>query len=302
MGVIDSFQISAHSPGKIMKNFKFSNLSIFCYEDYRQFLQDIFNLMVAKNPAYSYRKLSEDLGFSSAGYIRQVIKGQRNLGKTGQRVLVTRLGMNASESDYLREMVRLSHAGSGQEQMHRDALRIRRNSQKNRFLITQPYEYYLSNRMCSVIPLLISVYQESFRADSLWISRKINIKTNLCEIDSALTFLLREKLIIKDQGQYQVVYKQIVAGNGERSLVIRRAHEHILEEAMKSLLRPVENREFGHSTLVIPADAKGIVKEKVRAMQEDFKNWIEHSVIKKNSTGKSKLIAVFNTQFYTILD
>lgn len=285
-----------------MKNAKFSNLSIFCYEDYRQFLQDIFNLKVAKNPSYSYRKLSDELGFSSAGYIRQVITGQRNLGKSGQRILVASLGMNASEASYLRDMVSLSLNPEETSDKYREVLRTHRNRQKNCFLITEPYQYYLSNRMCSVIPLLISIYQDEFRADSLWISRKLNISSSPSEIDSALTFLLRQNLIVRDQNRYQVVYKQIQAGNGERSLAIRKAHECLLNEAMNSLLLSVENREFGHSTLVIPADAKDMIKEKVRNMQDDFKHWIEHTLIKNEDLGKSKLIAVFNTQFYTILD
>jgi uncharacterized protein (TIGR02147 family) len=74
--------------------------------DYRTVLKGAFADRVSRNPAYSVRAFSRDLGVAPS-FLAEVLKGQKNVSQEGGLKIARSLGMQKTEADYFCLLVQL---------------------------------------------------------------------------------------------------------------------------------------------------------------------------------------------------
>ncbi len=56
-----------------------TKISVFEYDNYREFLRDSYEYLKAANPKYSYRYFSKSAGFKSSSVMKMIMDGKRNM-------------------------------------------------------------------------------------------------------------------------------------------------------------------------------------------------------------------------------
>lgn len=90
-------------------------ISVFAYADYRLFLKEYYELAHQKDRKFSHRYISSRLGFASASWFHDVLKGRTNLAGTHLVKLAALLKLKDKEADYLEALVHFNQAGSIEE-------------------------------------------------------------------------------------------------------------------------------------------------------------------------------------------
>lgn len=86
-------------------------MSIFAYDDYRLYLQDLLTEKKEKNSRYSKRAWSTKLGIDNTLF-HKILKGERNLPQESVAVLSKGLELSPAESEYFQCMVDYDQCGS----------------------------------------------------------------------------------------------------------------------------------------------------------------------------------------------
>ena len=133
-----------------------TEVCVYSFQDYREYLQNIYEYRKNNIEYYSYRRFSRDLGFSSFGYIRNIIHGKKNLGETGVFKISESLKFNNREREYFKELVSYGQAATADDKKkYKQALSELAPSKYQR-IIQEDLSYFLTNRACSILgPLVI---------------------------------------------------------------------------------------------------------------------------------------------------
>lgn len=270
--------------------------NLYDYDDYRKFLSDIFVVRQKKNPKYSMRKFGKDLDFSSPNHIADIIKGTKNLGLTGLRRIVSRLDLDKSQLEYLTNLVQLNHCDSDQERL---ALLTRLHDSKSNtgsFKISQKNAYFLTNRMCAIINILIDLYPNRFVPDPMWILRRTRVNASIDDIRSALIFMIKNKFISCENGEYTNQTQEIFSDDESYAKWVQNAHRCLLQEGELALKFPLEEREFASITASLPRENIEELKNRIKLFREDLHQWIQN----KNQNSDKRLGLSINIQMYPI--
>ena len=274
-------------------------ISIYSYLNYREFLLDIYKLIKEDDQSYSYRKFSGDLGFSSLGYIRNVIIGNKNLGKSGLFKISEYFDMNLKERDYFEEIVKYDHASTVEEKKSCLEKIKRISPTKFHRTITDDLSYFLANRACSLIGPLILIYGNDFSPEPLWIAEKLKIKLSESEIKKALLFLIEKEIIIVNNGTYQYQSRALRAQDAKTPTSrIQKFHKSILKESEHFLDISVEEREFNSQTMTIPKKKIEGLKEKIKEKNIELVKWIHNGEPKDGN--QPKICVSINSQMYPL--
>lgn len=82
-------------------------MSIYEFDNISDYLQAIYEFKKAKNPQFSLRALSDQLGFSSSGAFNQMLKKKRPFPKNSIKKISVLLSLSDQETNYLKGHQRL---------------------------------------------------------------------------------------------------------------------------------------------------------------------------------------------------
>ena len=242
------------------------------------------------------RKFSKDLGFSSPNHMTDVINGTKKLGKQGMEKIIEVLEFPQDEREYFNFLVELSHCKSDFEKvqkLERLSKMVNRNEVR---VIEDKASYFLTNRMCTIISILINIYKEEFSPDPVWIMRRVRIKSSLLEIQSALLFMLNNGFISCENGSYQNKTQNISSPDESINGEIKKAHKGLLRESCEALDLNVSNREFASITASIPCSEIPELKDKIKKIREELSIWI----FNKSKNSQDEVGVTINIQMYPV--
>ena len=269
---------------------------IYDFDNYRDFLNFVFKQRKSRNPNYSMRKFSKDLGFSSPNHMTDVINGTKKLGRQGKEKILEILDFKEGERDYFNLLVELGHCKSDLEKVkkleHLDHLL----SRKDILVIEDKASYFLTNRMCTIISILISIYKDDFSPDPVWMMRRVKVDTSLLEIQSALIFMLNNGFVSCENGRYQNRALNISSPDESVNRDVKKAHKALLEESVRALDLSVTTREFASITASIPRDEIPGLKDKIKKIREELNMWI----FNKCKKSQDEVGVTINIQMYPI--
>lgn len=242
------------------------------------------------------RKFSKDLGFSSPNHMTDVINGTKKLGKQGMEKILEVLAFPKDEREYFNFLVELGHCKTDFEKVKKLENLSRLVNKKEVLVIGDKASYFLTNRMCTIISILINIYKENFSPDPVWIMRRIRVKASLLEIQSALIFMINNGFISCENRCYQNKAQNISSPDECISGEVKKAHKGLLEESCNALDLNVSMREFASITASIPCSEIAELKDKIKKIREELSIWI----FNKSKNSQDEVGVTINIQMYPV--
>lgn len=266
------------------------------YFSCEEFLDSLYHSRHKRNPAYSMRKFSRDLGFSSSSHLSDVIRGKKKLGIRGRESVMDHLQMNPVE----RAWFQLINDRSGKQSAQiGDTLSGFINLPAVWLHRTRPMLRDLSweeRRTCTVILALFQVFSSEFRNDPLWICRRSGIRLQEARVRSCLNLLHKRKLLTRDPSPASVAEQpqddhQIQSDSSEKLYCYK-----LLAESGEAMQAKHNQCQFRNETYLISREDYTILKMKIEEFQNRLHSWASFkAVLPGNAVGVS-----FNTQLYPI--
>lgn len=228
---------------------------IFTYTDYRAFLTDYYYHHKAINPAFSYQYLADKAGFTSRGYLHNIISGLKNLGKSATIKLTKALSLNVREADYFENLVSFNQALTLDERNYFfNKLNVINSNRRNEATISElrkeHHEFYSAWYM-SVIRSLIDMHP--FSGDYTWLADNVFPRIKPREAQRSVELLEKLGMIQQNKdGHYSVTNKTITAGPEIVQLGLQNFQietNRLAEKAIREL--PRNNRHISGLTLGI---------------------------------------------------
>lgn len=249
-------------------------LSVFGYTDYRTYLKDFYEFRKDSQHGYSYRNFSKAAGFTSPNILKLVIDGTRNISPDATQKFVKALGLKGQMAEYFQTLVRMNQAKSDADKEYYLTMLQKLTPQAKRRDLNIESLRYLSHWLYPVIREMVALPE--FRDDPYWIARRLIGKAQVAEIAQSLQFLVREGFIEKDEktGGFLPQDNMVLSSDEVKSLAIRNYHRQMLETAKEVLeTLPVEEREFGALTMVVPEASLSELKYKLKTFRRELHTW-----------------------------
>ena len=85
-------------------------IDLFDYVDYRRYLHDYYHLRKSRQPFFSCRFIAQKVGFRSASFFSQLIRGRTNMSPSMALRFAQFLKLNKRETDYFETLVQYCQA------------------------------------------------------------------------------------------------------------------------------------------------------------------------------------------------
>jgi uncharacterized protein (TIGR02147 family) len=269
MGVkhIDPSQSTGSAPGAVERT-----LSVYGYTDFRAYLRDYYEFRKDGQHGYSFRAFSKSAGFSSPNILKLVIDGERNISPEATQKFCKGLNLSGQMAEYFATLVRMNQAKSDTDKEYYFAILQKLTPEAKRRDLNAESLKYLSHWLYPVLREMVQL--TDFRDDPYWISRRLNGRASIAEITQALQFLVKEGFVVKADGRYASKDNMVLSSDEVRSLAIRNYHRQMLDQAKECLdSLPMEEREFGALTFVLPEGALPEMKYKLKQIRRELHTW-----------------------------
>ncbi len=201
------------------------------YTDYRAYLRDMVAHLKATTRTFSYRAFAMRGGFSSVGFLKHVIDGERNLASKSVAKVAKGLGLSDQEAHALELLVLLGEAETDEDKTR--LLRRLRASTVRRQVTGDAFELY--STWC-VVPIKELLGLCDGVADPALLAHRLWPRSSVREVKQALEVLLRLGLVETDAGgRYRSKPTTVETAPQVKSLAVRNYHRDMLLRAASSL-------------------------------------------------------------------
>lgn len=252
-----------------------SPVNVLEYSDYRLFLHDYYTEAKARNPKFSYRYISQKVGYRSPSFFSHIISGRSNISSEMMGRFASFLGLKKKEADYFEALVLFNQATNHEEKKRNlEKLLSFRNS-KVRILEADRYEffekwYYLAIRE--------SLYFQPFKGDYDALAHSLAPAIKPQEAKQAIVLLKRLGMIRKDaQGRYvRADTLSDSTGSESRSVALNNFHLQALQLAGEAIDRfPREERSISTLTLSLSNKGYKIIDEEMTSFRDRIRKLAE---------------------------
>ena len=135
-----------------------------------------------------------------------------------------------------------------------------------------------------------------FKDDPYWIARRLVGRATVKEIRHVLGFLRTNGFIEKVDGKWPTKDSMALSIDEIRSLAVRSYHKKMLEQAAGNLdTLPMEEREFGALTFLLPESAFGELKSRLKDFRQSMHKWAVEAAERSGTTN----VVQVNIQMYS---
>lgn len=244
-------------------------ISIFAYSDYRLFLRDWLQARKSAGQPITYEALGEAAGFTSKGFLTQILQGKSNLPARMIGDFAKALGLKKKERDYFDLLVRFNQAKRARERADLHA-RIREGfGAEARALALEQFEYY-RKWYYSAVRSLLGYYP--FRGDYAALARQLEPAITPAQAKRAIALLERFGLIARgEDGLYRLTERLITTGESSVSHAVIEFQRETMDLA-KRALESFPKAERSASTLTLGLSESGYraLEEKLRTLRREL--------------------------------
>ncbi len=248
-------------------------------ETYRSILSSAYRSRQTRNPAYSLRAFSRDLGLTPTR-MSDILAGRQGLSPITARAVVTKLNLQGTFADRFIAMVEAEHGRSRKARDRAKAELEKLDKEYTQAGSFDPAEfekistwYNLAILELTRLPGLVHS-PESF-------ATKLGIPPRQAE--DAITRLVEAGALLIKDGKYIATEFTYRVLPDPRSLVNRNYHAQILSKAFDSLEHDAPGeRDFGAVTLNLSEGQIPKAKELLRSFRRAFLALAEESLAEKN--------------------
>lgn len=241
---------------------------IFDYSDYRLFLKD-YLLAVREKGLFTYEDLGQKVGFSSKGFVTQIIQGKCKIPNTKIHAFGEALGLKKKALDYFELLVNFNQAKTHREKNENFQELISRFKNRIQNIGPDKHDFY-SAWYYSAIRSLLSYYP--FKGDYKELGQQLNPPITPSQAKKAIELLQRLSLIVKkDDGYYHLTDRILSTGDPVDSIALVNYHRATMDLAKEALERfPKDQRDSSTLTLGLSEEGYRAVIEKITALRKDL--------------------------------
>ncbi len=235
----------------------------YAFTDYREYLIAwIRHLKRARG--MSFKQFALTIGLTPAALVKN-LKHWHPLDAESFRRVISCLELKSAEASFLQTLWKISDTESSAERL----VAFRQLQAFSQFRRAHPQEFeawrYLSRWHYVAIRELATA--PGFRADPLWIQRRLRKKISLVEVRNALRFLqVRGFIRVLQNGAVESLQKEISCSGGIYRLALAQFHREMLAQANEAIEKvPSSARVLMGRTLNVPSEKY----ETVRKILED---------------------------------
>lgn len=263
------------------------------FGDCSAFLKNLYDGVKTEAGRYSYRQLSEDLGFSHTNVVHLFIQGRRPVSQPAAGKLSAVLGLKKGEKRYFEVLARLTQEKKTERLsgLMAEASRLRTELLASR-LDQSKFAYY--NEWYHVVIREMVAFAD-FKPDPHWIAARVEPRITPRQAADSLQLLQDLDLISIDaEGNTTQTAATVSTGPELQSHLVRQYHQVSIPQGLTALARvPREKRQVSALTLCLNEDQFQEVKKKIEAFQAELLQ------LEKNRKGTAPdRVMQLNMQFF----
>jgi uncharacterized protein (TIGR02147 family) len=266
---------------------------IYEYDNFRNYLKEVYGRAKARGRKYSLRYFSRLLGFSSPSFFKLVMDGKRNLSDGSIDRFVEVLKLNSQEARYFRSLVALNQAKTSDERVHYSREILRSKSYRQTHPLSEAQLEYFTHWYYIVIRELVNL--PAFKEDPKWIADNTLPPVSVKQAEDALAALQRLGLIGRD-AQGRLVQAKAVVSTGDEviSACLAEYHKQFMIRARESIdLIRREMRDI--SSVTFPANEK--TAKSIKAKIQKFRNELAQEAA---GDPRSSVVYQLNMQLFPV--
>jgi uncharacterized protein (TIGR02147 family) len=238
--------------------------SLYDYLDYRVWLENVYVFHKSKNKHFSYAVMSAQAGFSSRNFLRDVIRGDKNLSEESIEKLQGFLKLELEDLQYFKELVFYGQALDLPERnLWLNSINRRKHLKTARLLNHRFYEFY-SEWHHNTLREVLRTHPQNWSIQEL--SELLIPQISPAQVQNSLFLMFELGLIREEDGVWIVQDQAITTGDEVLSKAILAFHKHNLQLAQESL-ENIASEERDVSCLVLSTSSKTLQKIKKRMIE-----------------------------------
>lgn len=263
--------------------------------NYRSFLAEVYQKCRDFDKKYSYRKFSEDLGFSKTNALLRIVNGERNLGEKGIGSVCEALGLKKLKRQFFAALVKFENARE-MEQREKNLAKLKTIRQKaiedegGRKSLEFFGEWYHP-----IINELVS--KKTFYDDPAWIASRLYRRILPQQIKHSLKLLTELNFIQWSEQEHRYLPAKLKNRVAEKVVQFASVffHQEMIDMAKHSLTTtPDELRDVNAVTISIRKDDITKLREMIATLCE---NALE---LEKQGDSESADIFQLNVQLFPL--
>jgi uncharacterized protein (TIGR02147 family) len=254
-------------------------INIFDYFDYREYLDDCFNILKSKHRGFSFRALSREAGIQSHNFLPRILRRERNLSEEFVPLLTKYFNLSGKEVRYFEALVAFNNAKkpSVKEKYLKQLLSLRIVNEEHK--IQDEKLHFFDKWYYPVLRELVTICD--FQEDYGVLARSCVPHISPEQARGAVVFLVKNGFIQREKGGRYSTVEAVIATDPEvDSAVIPKYHKATLlqcVDAVETIKK--EDRNFSSSTLLVSKELYEELKREIYhfrkrllSMAKDCKN------------------------------
>lgn len=265
-------------------------------QSYREILRGEFQKRTARNPLYSMRAFSRDIGIPTSR-ISKIFNAKGGLSTEYAEKLGSKIGLEGESLSYFVDLVDMEH---GRNYNDREMAKIRlRKYQRNSEGQTIDIDKFCEVADWYNLAIIELTQLQGFKRDSDWIAQSLKISER--QAREALERLIRLGLLVEDdQGELRPTDVTLVMNPNDDLIhdAIKRSHEGIIGIGRKALFdQSPKEREYLSYYVAID-------KEKIPEIKQKLNQFFDQLVseLNPNLGPKKNRVYCLTTQFFNITE
>ncbi len=205
-------------------------VSVFSYDNPRQFLLDSLAERQAREPGFSVRALARDMELKSHALLVMLLQGKRPLRVKHAGFLAKGFGLSSQERLYLQALIQFDSAEDPEEQQL-CRLWLSDLNPEHDFQIHETSEYAVISQWLHMVILAMTELRDfSPAADK--IAKRLKGKVSVHEVRAALTRLFDLKLLqLRENGRVESSFQRVTTKDDVVNLAARQYHKEMSDLA-----------------------------------------------------------------------
>jgi uncharacterized protein (TIGR02147 family) len=242
---------------------------IFEYSDYRFFLHDYLLDAKSRGVRLTYEELGRKIGFTSKGFVTQIIQGKCNIPKNKIKTFGKALGLKKKEQGYFKLLVRFNQAKTHRAKNENFKKLTSLFKTRIRHIGPDKYNFY-SCWYYSAIRSLLGYYP--FSGDYKKLARQLTPAITPGQAKKAIELLERLSLVVKkEDGYYHLTDRILSTGDSVDSVALVNFQQSTIDLAREALERfPKKRRDSSTLTLGLSEEGYRAVVERIAVLRKEL--------------------------------
>ncbi len=245
---------------------KKKDILIYNFIDYVEYLSSWFEYQKEHQYGFSYRSFNHRADIKSPNYLQRIIARQRKLSERYLPNLARGLGLDESETEYLKLMVQIDKCRDENMREELIGMLITLRARKCDGVLTKPMLHYLSRWFYPVIRELVVLKQT---IDPKELSRHIKPKVLAKDIDTCIKFLIGNDFISKNGKKLKHSSPILTTGDEIESEVVTHFHKETLMLTAEELYNmPLSERDVSSLVLALSNESFKRIKKEIQIFRK----------------------------------